>query len=470
MTLVERTAAPELLAALAPLVARAAERDAPTLVSATLPVRDVDPLALYAAATPERASLWLQAEAGYALVGIGEAWATRPQGPQRFRLASEAWRRLLETAIVDAVGSPRMCGPLLLGGFAFSQQPRPTPTWDGFEAGCLTLPTLLLTSTPAGSWLTVSLVWAPGPDRIPTRLDDLASLWTGLPGAPSLPAVPDPPTLRFRDQQPQHDAWRASVARLAGAIGRGRLDKAVLSRRVTVEASAAIDVSVVLQRLREAAPESTIFAFGRGRRVFVGATPERLVSLEGREVRTMAMAGSARRGEWPAADDALATGLRASDKEREEHAVVVGMLREALTPLTTELRIAPAPAVVRLRHVQHLVTPVDAQLAQDADVLELAARLHPTPAVGGWPRDLALELIEEEEPHERGWYAGPVGWIDRHGEGEFVVALRSGVIAGTEATLFAGCGIVADSDPEREWDESAVKLQALGSALGRFEA
>jgi isochorismate synthase EntC len=113
---------------------------------------------------------------------------------------------------------------------------------------------------------------------------------------------------------------------------------------------------------------------------------------------------------------------------------------------------------------------VRARLARDADVLELVARLHPTPAVGGWPRALALELIEDEEPHERGWYGGPVGWVDRHGEGEFVVALRSGVITGSEATLFAGCGIVADSDPEREWDESAAKLQALGSALGRIEA
>jgi isochorismate synthase len=259
------------------------------------------------------------------------------------------------------------------------------------------------------------------------------------------------------------------VVRLAGAVGRGRLDKAVLSRQVVLEASSAIDVTAVLRHLESSAPEATIFAFSRGSRTFVGATPERLVSLEGRMVRTMAMAGSARRGDSSARDDALAASLLASDKEREEHAVVVAMLREALSPVVEDLAIPPVPEVVRFRHVQHLLTPVSARLSAGHDVLGLVERLHPTPAVGGAPRELALELIAEEEPHARGWYAGPLGWVNRHGEGEFMVALRSGVVEGERATLYAGCGIVADSDPEREWDESAAKLQALGSALGRLE-
>ena len=128
-------------------------------------------------------------------------------------------------------------------------------------------------------------------------------------------------------------------------------------------------------------------------------------------------------------------------------AVVVAMLREALTPVVTQLEIAARPHIVRLRHVQHLVTPVSGRLRDDADVLTVVARLHPTPAVGGAPRELALELIEEEEPTERGWYAGPLGWVDRNGDGEFVVALRSGVVSGRQATLFAGCGIVAAIRP-----------------------
>jgi isochorismate synthase len=226
----------------------------------------------------------------------------------------------------------------------------------------------------------------------------------------------------------------------------------------------------VLRRLEVSAPESTIFAVSRGPRTFLGATPERLVALRGREFTTMAMAGSTPRGGDEEQDLELAAALLDSDKEREEHAVVVSMLREALRPLAEELVIPHAPRVVPLRHVQHLVTPVSGRLRADADVLSLVARLHPTPAVGGMPRSLALELIAEEETHERGWYAGPVGWVDRDGNGEFVVGLRSGVVKRDEVTLFAGCGIVADSDPQREWDESSTKLLALGSALGVIES
>jgi salicylate biosynthesis isochorismate synthase len=231
-----------------------------------------------------------------------------------------------------------------------------------------------------------------------------------------------------------------------------------------------IDVTGVMSQLAVSAPESTLFAVSRGPRTFVGATPERLVSLQGRELRTVAMAGSTRRAVEPDDDEALAKELLESDKEHEEHAVVVAMLRESLAPVVEDLYVGARPEVVRLRHVQHLVTPLSGRLRADADVLTLVERLHPTPAVGGTPRELALELIDEEEPHERGWYAGPLGWIDRHGDGEFVVALRSGVVHGREATLFAGCGIVADSDPDREWDESSAKLMALGSALGRIES
>jgi len=144
------------------------------------------------------------------------------------------------------------------------------------------------------------------------------------------------------------------------------------------------------------------------------------------------------------------------------------MLRETLAPLATRLEVEPAARVIRLRHIQHLVTLVSGRLREQAGILDLVERLHPTPAVGGAPRELALALLEEEERLDRGWYAGPVGWLDRRGDGEFVVAIRSGVVNGASASLFTGCGIVADSEPAREWDESEVKLRALASALGRL--
>jgi len=469
MTIAERAVAPDLAAALMPLAVRAAGRDEPTLVSATVPVRAIDPVALHGAALPHGALIWMQPSEGVALVGMGEAWAARQSHEARFGIVSEAWQTLLDGAIVDADDTPGGAGPLLLGGFGFDDEPPRSDTWKGFGASYLALPALLLTTTPAGSWLTVSMVLEPRAVPPDTMVQSLSETWAHLATTPVRPSGPARQSLRVLAREPEAPAWRDSVARLAGAVGRGRLDKAVLSRRVCLEAASAIDITGVLRRLEASAPESTIFAVSRGRRTFLGATPERLVSLRGRELRTMAMAGSARRATDASTDDALAAELLDSDKEREEHEVVVAMLREALAPVTEQLSIAPKPEVARFRHVQHLVTPVSGRLREDADVLTLVGRLHPTPAVGGTPRELALELIAEEEPHERGWYAGPVGWIDRNGDGEFVVALRSGVISGKQATLYAGCGIVADSDPEREWEESSTKLLALGSALGRIE-
>jgi isochorismate synthase len=333
------------------------------------------------------------------------------------------------------------------------------------------LPALLMTVTAKGSWLTASVVLDsgyPGDDVAPA----IAARWRTLAaaaGSNAVVPVSSRPSLRLVASRPGASEWRASVSRMAGAVGRGRLDKVVLARQVELEAASSIDVAAVMGRLRASAPESTLFAVGREGRTFLGASPERLVSVEGRHLRSIAMAGSVGRGGDEAADARLAAELLASDKEREEHAVVVDMLRATLTPLTDGLVIPSVPHVERLRHVQHLVTPVEGRLREPMDVLRLGELLHPTPAVGGMPRDLALELIAEEEQVERGWYAGPLGWVDRQGDGELVVALRSGVVEGRTATLLAGCGIVADSDPEREWQESTTKLLALGSALGRVE-
>ena len=463
---------PAVYEAMRAALAAAARETRPTLVSAVLPAAAVDPVALFAAACAaghERA-LWLQPSEGFALLGVGAAWSIRASGPGRFAQVADAWSDLADLAIITGDPELRGCGPLLLGGFGFADVPARTAVWRGFEAADVVLPALLLSITPEGTWLTASHVLSPG-ETADSAAEALASSWAHLVGsAVASTAAPVRPTLRLVASRPEAAEWRASVSRLAGAVGRGRLDKVVLARQVDLVAGSAIDVPAVLERLQATAPESTLFAIGRGGRTFLGATPERLVSIDGRRLRSVAMAGSTRRGGDAAADERLAAELLASDKEREEHAVVVDMLRATLAPLTDELAIPTAPHVEQLHHLQHLVTPVEGRLREPSGVLRFAELLHPTPAVGGMPRDLALELIAEEESHERGWYAGPLGWLDRSGDGELVVALRSGVVEDRTATLLAGCGIVADSDPEREWQESTTKLLALGSALGRVEA
>ena len=308
----------------------------------------------------------------------------------------------------------------------------------------------------------------PDPRTAERRWDALAARAAALsPGTGAVVARPADAPLAIIGERPDRVAWERLVGLFAGAVGRGRLDKVVLARRVDVRSSIEIDVENALRRLAAGAPEGTIYAFVRDGRTFLGATPERLVRTAGRDFETVAIAGSAPRGATAAEDAALAAALVASEKEREEHAVVVEMLRESLAPLAETLEVGATPGILPLRHVQHLVTPVRGRLRDQAGLLGLAERLHPTPAVGGEPRDLALEMIAEHEGIERGWYAGPIGWLGADGDGELMVALRCGLVAGRDAALFAGCGIVADSDPSREWEESRMKLRPVASALGR---
>ena len=447
---------------------------------ATAAAPDLDPVALFAAARELdlEAALWLQPTAGLALVGIGRAWAVEPAGPGRFEAASAAWRALLAGTATQAADGARSlppgAGPILLGGLGFGgEAPPPGDPWAPFGPASLVLPELTLARTPDGTHVTAAL--APGLDAGAPRV--LARRWERLAGrarelAPAPGAVVARPAgapLGVVAEQPDRAAWDRLVGLFAGAVGRGRLDKVVLARRVGLRAPVELDIPNALRRLAAAGPESTTFAFARGAATFLGATPERLVRTEGRAFRTVAIAGSAPRGSDPAEDERLAAGLLADDKEREEHAVVVDMLRASLAPLAEDLQVAPAPTVLRLRHVQHLATQVAGTLREEAGLLALAARLHPTPAVGGEPRGPALALLAEHEGFERGWYAGPVGWIGADGDGELMVALRSGIVEGQAATLFAGCGIVADSDPAREWEESRLKLRPVASALGRLE-
>ena len=483
----------ELEARLAALVALAVSHGAterPMLASATVAAPSVDPIALFEAARalglPARC--WIQGSARLAFVAIDEAWAVEPTGSDRFSATAAAWEALVAGACVDdASGPTRGTGPLLVGGFAFDEGGGRDETWTGFGAGSLVLPRLLWTEADGVAWLTANdVAGAPssdGPGRLWARMLDAvgtgspdagmaggrAGAAAGSSDAGTASGSGDPPMLSIVGGMPSEETWRTVAGRFAGAVGRGRVDKVVLARRVDLEADRAVDVAATLRRLVASAAESTVFAIARGDAVFLGATPERLVRTAGRDATTAAIAGSAPRGADVSEDDALAAGLLASEKEREEHAVVVRMLRDSLAPLCDALEIAPSPRVIRLRTVQHLCTDFTARLSDRSGILSLVGVLHPTPAVGGQPRGTALDLIRDQEGIDRGWYAAPLGWVDRDGDGEFVVALRSGVVRGHRAALFAGCGIVADSDPGREWDESRMKLRALGMALGRVE-
>jgi salicylate biosynthesis isochorismate synthase len=430
-----------------------------------------DPIDLFAAAF--RAGLepilWLQPIDDFAMVGIGKAWSVQAEGPDRFRAVAEAWEARLAGAQMGGDAQPR-----LIGGLGFTGEVPDGEPWSPFGAASMVLPELLLVRRGEAATLTASYIedeTTDGRARLERQWSELAgsalaAAAAALSGEPSAQA---PAPLSVVAEHPDRATWNRLVDRFAGAVGRGRLDKVVLARRVDLEAPQEIDVVAAVRWLAARSPNSTTYAFTRGGSIFFGATPERLVATQGMAFQTVAVAGTIRHDEDPAVEAALAAELLASDKDREEHEIVVDTLRATLTPVATEIEVAQGPVVARFGTVQHLVTTVSGRLRDRSGILSLAALLHPTPAVGGEPRDLALELIAEHEGFDRGWYAGPLGWVGADGDGEFVVALRCAVVSGKSAALFAGCGIVADSDAAREWEESRNKMQVVAAALGEVQ-
>lgn len=258
--------------------------------------------------------------------------------------------------------------------------------------------------------------------------------------------------------------WCAAVDAATRRIRGGELDKVVLARAVEVRADAALRISGVLTHLRRTHPASLIFSVEG----FVGATPEMLVSRHGDIVRAHPMAGTAPRSGDPETDARLARRLLDSPNTRAEHRHTIDMVHDTLLPWCSFLDEEAEPSIVSVANVQHLATRLEGQLsAPAASVLELVGALHPTPAVGGAPRADALELIDELEHLDRGRYAGPVGWVDTAGNGVWAVGIRSAEISGHSARLFAGVGVVADSDPETELAESRAKLQTMLGAIIR---
>jgi len=459
--------------ALSRAAARAEDQSRPVLVSVGVALDARDPLDLFdrAASLVGDRFFWERPADGVALAGVGAAWTIETASASE---AGRAWRSLLTAAVVDdavAGGStevPR--GPLLLGGFAFDPRRPATDLWADYPAGRLTLPRLTLVTHGDTSILTANAVLAPGADveAALTRALDLVedALAEGAAGPEVIDRGQHP---AFEDALPREE-WESIVEAGTRACRDGRLDKVVLARAARARGGVgAPSAAVALRRLRDAYPSAYVFAVARGESCFLGATPERLARLRDGVADVACLAGSTPRGVGPEEDRRLGDELLHSVKNRAEHAIVVEAVRAALQEVCVDVHIPAEPRLLRLHNVQHLYTPATGRVAPGTSALDLVARLHPTPAVGGWPRADALAYIRAHERLDRGWYAAPVGWLDRDGAGEFAVALRSGLLRGDEATLFAGCGIVGDSRPADEYAETVLKLRPMRSALGLEE-
>jgi salicylate biosynthesis isochorismate synthase/menaquinone-specific isochorismate synthase len=433
-----------------------------TLVSVTVETELADPCAAVFASrlATDRWFCWEQPDRGFALAGLGVAREATSRGRERF---ADVARQCLGTggdAVLDEPrGLPAGAGPVWLGGFAFAPDGGGSSAWSSLPPASMILPELSLCRSGSRTFLTVNAVVAPGEDP-ESRAAALAARLAGLREEP-LPLLDPHPTGRteIRSARPPGEFER-SVAAATERIGAGEMKKVVLAREVVVSAASAHDPAPVFGAMREQFRSCFCFCFGTPEAAFIGASPELLVRRAGAGVSTVALAGSTRRSSDPAVDDHLGEQLLRSDKNRREQRIVAERIVRALRPHAVWVEAAAEPEIVKVANIQHLATPVIAQLAEPRSAIELAGLLHPTPAVGGEPPE-AADSIEGLEAMDRGWYAGPVGWMDATEDGEFCVALRSALLRDREAHLYAGVGIVAGSDPEAELAETEVKLGAL---------
>jgi salicylate biosynthesis isochorismate synthase/menaquinone-specific isochorismate synthase len=382
------------------------------------------------------------------------------RGRDRFVSVSERWRAIAAGAIADEPKGPPGSGLVALGGFAFAPEGCGSPQWDGFEPASLVVPECSLARKAGQVWMTVNVSVAPD-DTVEELQAGFERRFAEFREVP-LPLLDPAPTGKYKvlgPMPPSH--YEEAVARAVERIRGGELEKVVLAREVEVHAPAPHDAPAVLGLLREAFPSCYVFAVGRGEAAFIAASPELLIRREGQRASTVALAGSIRRSADPAVDDHLGEQLLQSEKDREENAIVARRIARALGPHSVWVTAAPEPVLVRVANIQHLGAPMRAQLRSPIGAIELAGLLHPTPAVGGEPGEVAEKLIPALEGLDRGWYAGPVGWTDATGDGEFCVALRCALLRGQLARCYAGCGIVRDSDPAAELAESEVKLEAM---------
>jgi salicylate biosynthesis isochorismate synthase len=443
---------------------RRARRDGgPVLAGVTFPVhRGLDPSAVVAAwrRADEPWFLFEQPDRdGAALAALGCAHAIRGAGPDRFAAVAAAWRELAGAAEADVPDGPAGAGLVAVGGFAFAPDGGAARHWRGFAAGDLAVPEVALARR--GGDVRLTLAAALAADDVPEQVvERLATRVAELRSAP-LPMLDPAPVGRFEVASvapPEH--FVAAVARAVERIRAGDFEKLVLAREVVVHAPDAHDPAAVFGVLRAAFESCYVFCAGRGDAAFVAASPELLVRREGRRASAVALAGSTRRSADPAVDDHLGEQLRQSAKDREEHVIVVRRIARALRPHSVWITAPDEPAIIKVANIQHLATPIRAQLADPRSAVELAGLLHPTPAVGAEPAG-ATAQIPAFEGFDRGWYAGPVGWTDANEDGEFCVALRCALLRGAEARLYSGVGVVRDSDPAAELAETEVKLGAL---------
>ena len=418
-----------------------------------------------------RLMAWASPDGSQSFVAIGEVSEFRPTGPERFEASKKWWIPLLNTIeTTDALGRPAQSNaPLCLAGFAFRADPNRSDAWSAWGDGALCIPQILVWRSNNATEVNFVVRNDPAlrPQSLAELQDQLSEWMTRSQPIEHIASV----DVAERDTTPENAStlWQQRVRAAQEKMATGQLQKVVLARSAAYVPSQAqrFDPLATARSLRQRQTRSTTFLIRRkDGQAFLGSSPEVLVRLDQGRVETVALAGTRKRStESEIEDVALGADLLDSSKDRTEQDLVATAIVDALQPHVSDIDIPGRPEVISLPDVQHLRTAIHGNLCDNSSIFDLVEQLHPTPAVGGLPRQAALNWLDDHEHLDRGWYAGPIGWIGAEGNGEFVVAIRSVLMGPEEASAFAGCGLIADSIPEDEWEESQIKLQTVRQGL-----
>ncbi len=445
------------------------------LVSITLPIAGIDPLAaLELNPQYQEKFYWAQPDHSISISAAGKVRELKATGIDRFKNISQETLKLKDQIQAYTAIEHSMAGPLFLGGYSFSDHNIGT-AWKPFGAARFVLSEWMLVEIGHLHLLTLTIEKK---DRtadqiyqdVISRITDFLNIAGRLSHSVSDNRT-KPNILCTLQSANDHEKWIRNVKSAKELIHQNKFEKIVLARSASVESKCKLEPTILAHHLREKYPACYNFLIQKDEDTsFIGATPERLASFKNGTILTEGLAGSISRGRSAIEDASLAHSLMQSQKNRDEHQFVVQAIDKSLKPYSLSIDRPGKPQIKKLQNVQHLFTPITATIKEGVQIHELIQELHPTPAVGGFPAEAAIPYIQEIEQIDRGWYSAPVGWFNLNGWGEFAVAIRSALLHKNRAKLYAGCGIVSDSDPENEWEETLLKFRPLLDALNQLDA
>lgn len=441
---------------------------APILVSEVQKVEHIEPLSFFSAGKENfhgERFFWKDPDEQTYLIGLGICKQIQnEQLSDRFKAVEKDWADLIKEAIVFNDEGKRGTGPLVFGGFSFDPLKEKTPLWSQYSHSLFHLPQFLLTLVDGEAYLTTNVLCTQHDDM--TVWKKVLSERQTILSFASSPAELEMAQILKKEEVVNPDEWKDSVQKLVADLKAGQLKKVVLARELRIFFKDKVAADFVLPRLLTEQKASFTFALESNGDCFIGASPERLVKKEDDQLFSTCLAGSIARGKTKEEDERLGEALLSDEKNLIEHHYVVEMIKAAMDKVCQQIELPTKPTLLKMRDIQHLYTPIVGEALEDSTLLQVVDSLHPTPALGGLPQREAVEKIRRIEALDRGFYGAPIGWLDYQGNGEFAVALRSALIQGSEASLFAGCGIVADSDSESEYAETNIKFRPMLSALG----